>query len=69
MKILTYTSYKKHCDLCTGLTQIDIILLSQVFIIIYKAGKRTGVENDKFIHINIPAGTYSIDRFNIKLRC
>ena len=61
MKVLTYTSYKEHCDLYTEihgsiavnscqieLTQKDIILLSEVSIVIYKAGKRTGVENDKF---------------------
>ena len=80
MKVLTYTSYKEHCDLCTkihgsiavnsfqiGLTQKDIILLSEASIVIYKAGKHTGVENDKFIHVNIPADTYSIDHFNTKI--
>ena len=33
-----------------------------------KAGKRTGVENDKFIHFNLLAGTYSIDNFNAKIK-
>ena len=50
MKVLTYTSCKEHCDLYTkthgsiavnscqiGLTQKDIILLSEVSIVIYKA--------------------------------
>ena len=32
------------------LPQKDIIFLSEISIMIYKAGKRTGVENDKFIH-------------------
>ena len=81
MKVLTYTSYKEHCDLCTkihgsiavnsfqiGLTQKDIILLSEASIVIYKAGKHTGVENDKFIHFNLSAGTYSIDDFNAKVK-
>ena len=80
MKILTCTSYKEHCDLYTkihgsivvnscqiGLTQRDIILLSEVSIVTYKAGKHTGVENDKFIHFNVPAGTYSMGRFNTKI--
>ena len=81
MKVLTYTSYKEHCDLYTEihgsiavnscqieLTQKDIILLSEVSIVIYKAGKRTGVENDKFLHFNLSAGTYSIDDFNAKIK-
>ena len=81
MKVLTYTSYKEHCDLYTKihgsivvnicqieLTQKDIILLSEVSIVIYKAGKRTGVENDKFIHFNHSAGTHSIDDFNAKIK-
>ena len=81
MKVLTYTSYKEHCDLYTEihgsiavnscqieLAQKDIILLSNVSIIVYKAGKRTGVENNKFIHLNLSAGTYSIDDFNAKIK-
>ena len=80
MKVLTYTSYKEHYDLYTkihgsiavnscqiGLTQKDIILLSGVSIVIYKAGKQTDVENTKFIHFNIPTGTYSIEHFNPKI--
>ena len=79
MKALTYTSYKEHCDLYTEihgsiafnscqieLAQKDIILLSNASIVIYKAGKRTGVENDRFIHFNLSAATYSIDDFNAK---
>ena len=34
----------------------------------YKAGKRTGVENDKFIHFNYSTGTHSIDDFNAKIK-
>ena len=81
MKLLTYTSYKKDCDLCTeihgsnavnscqiDLPQKDIILLSEVSIMIYKAGKCTGIENTKFIHFNLSAGTYSIDDFNAEIK-
>ena len=58
MKLLTYTSYKENYGPYTeihgsiainscqiGLAQKDIILLSEVSIVIYKAGKCTGVEN------------------------
>ena len=71
MKVLTHTSYKEHCDLHTeihgsiavnscqvGLAQKDIILLSKVFIIVYKAGKRTRVESTKLISFNLSVGTY-----------
>ena len=73
MMVLTYTSYKEHCDLYTEihgsiavnscqieLAQKYIILLSSVSIIVYKVGKCTGVENTKFISFNLSAGTYSI---------
>ena len=78
---MTYTSYKKHYELYTEihgsiavnscqieLAQKDIILLSKVSIVIYKAGKRTSIENKKFIHFNLSAGTYSIDDFNAKIK-
>ena len=81
MNVLTYTSYKEHFDLYTEihgsiainschieLAQKDIILLSEVSIMIYKAGKRTGVENTKLMHFNLSVGTYSIDDFNSKIR-
>ena len=48
--------------------QKDIILLSEVSIVVYKAGKRTGVENTKFISFSLSAGTYSIDDFNAKIK-
>ena len=35
---------------------------------VYKAGKRTGVENTKFISFNLSAGTYSIYDFNAKIK-
>ena len=35
---------------------------------IYKAGKRTSVENTNFIHFNLSAGCYSIDDFNAKIK-
>ena len=80
MKLLTYTSYKEHCDLYTKihgsivvnicqveLTQKDIILLSEVSIRIYKSGRHNSVENTKFIHFNLSAGTYSIDHINARI--
>ena len=81
MKVLTYTSYKEHCELhneihgsvavnsCQiGLTQKDIILLSSISVMFYKAGARWyGMENNGFIKFSIPAGTYSIDDFNVKI--
>ena len=81
MKVLTYASYKEHCDPYTeihgsiavngcpvGLAQKDIILLSKVSIIVYQVGKRNGVENTKFISFNLSASTYSIDDFNAKIK-
>ena len=81
MKVLTYTSYKEHCDLCIEihgsiavnscqieLAQKDIILLSSISIIVYNAGKRTGVENTKFISFNLSAGNCSIVDFNTNIR-
>ena len=38
--------------------------MSKVSIIVYKAVKRSGVENT----INLSAGTYSIDDFNAKIK-
>ena len=50
------------------LAQKDIILISNVYIIAYKAGKGTSVENNTFILFNFSVGTYSIDDFNTKIR-
>ena len=79
MKVLTYTSYKQHCELYTEihgsiavnsyqieLAQKDIILLVSASVIFYGGGRHTGVENKKFVKFNISAGTYSIDNFNTK---
>ena len=81
MKVLTYTSYKEHCELYTEihgsiavnschveLAQKDIVLLSCVSVIFYKTGARTGVENNRFIKFSLSAGTYSIDDFNAKIK-
>ena len=81
MRVLTYKSYKEHCEPYTEihdsiaintcqiqLAQKYIILLSEVSIGIYKAGKCTSVENTKFIPFNFSAGTYSIDDFNTKIK-
>ena len=35
---------------------------------IYKTGKRTGIENTKFIHFNLSTGAYSIDVFNAMVK-
>ena len=81
MKVLTYTSYKEHYDLYTKihgsvaihncqieLAQKDIILLSKASLIVYKAGKQTGVTNTEFIKFTLSEGTYSIDDFNTKIK-
>ena len=81
MKALTYTTFRKHCDLYTAirgsiavntcqieLAQKDIILLSTVSVIFYGAGARTGVENKKFIKFSISAGTYPTGDFNAKIK-
>ena len=81
MKILTYTSYKEHCDLYTEihgsiavnscqieLAQKDIISLSSVSVIFYKAGARNSAENNRFIKFSLTAGTYSIDDFNANIK-
>ena len=47
---------------------MDLYILSNVSIIFFKAGKRTSVENNKFIDFRLSAGTYSIDDFNKKSR-
>ena len=81
MKVLTYISYKEHCDLYTEihgsiavnscqieLAQKDIILMSKVSILVCKVGKGPGVENTKFISFNLSASTYSVDNFNAKIK-
>ena len=81
MKVLTYTSYKQHCDLYTEihgsiavnschieLAPKDIIFLSSTSVIFCKPSARTGVENNRFIKFSISAGTYSIDNFNAKIK-
>ena len=81
MKVLTYKLYKEHCELYTEihgsiavnscqieLSQKDIVLLSEVSIIVYKTSKHTDVKNNKFIRFHISEGTYSIDNFNTKIR-
>ena len=77
MKVLSYKSYKEHCELYTEihvsvavnscqieLGQKDIILLSNV----YKAGSDTSVENNRFLKFSFSAGTYSIYDFNAKIK-
>ena len=81
MKVLTYTSYKEHCDLYTkihgliavnscqvGLAQNDIILLSKASLIVYKTAKRTGVTSTYHMGFTNSEGTYSIEDFNAKIK-
>ena len=37
-------------------------------MIFYKAGSRTAVEDNNFMKFTLPAGTYSIDDFNTKVK-
>ena len=46
----------------------DIILISNISVIFYKAGARTGVENNRFIKFSMSPGTYSTDDFNAKIK-
>ena len=81
VKIRTYTSYNEHYNLYSkihgsiavhscqvGLAQKDIILLSKSSLIVYKAGKQTGVTNTEFIKFTLSGGIYSIDDFNAKIK-
>ena len=81
MRVLTYTSYKEHYDLYTEIhgsiavdscqiefAQKDIILLSSISVIFYKAGARTGAENNRFIKVGLSVSTYSINDFNAKIK-
>ena len=81
MKVVTYTSYSEHYDLYSkihgsitihschvGFAQKDIILLSKASLLVYKAGKQTGVTNTEFIKLTLSEGTYSIDDFNEKIK-
>ena len=82
MRVLTYTSYKEHYDLYTEinssiavnrcqieLAQKDIVLLSMISIIFYRASKHAGVEKtNTFINFRLSVGTYSIDDFNTKIK-
>ena len=74
MKVLTYRSYKEHFELYTEShgpiavtsSQIepvrkDIILLSDVAVMLYKACSRTGVKNK---HVKFA----SVDYFNGKFK-
>ena len=81
MKVLTYTSYRGHCDLYTkihgstavnscqiGLAQKDIMLLSKASLIVYKVGKRTGIKNTDYISLTLSEGTFLINDFNTKIK-
>ena len=84
MKVLTYTSYKKHCELYTGIhgliavnsCQIELfkkdkILLedNKLFKYSYSKASSSGVFNlDDYIQLTLSSGTYSIGDFNKKIK-
>ena len=84
MKVLTYTSYKEHCDLYTeihgsvainscqiGLFKKDKILLedNKLFKYSYSKASSSGVFNlDDYIKFTLSSGTYVIDEFNEKIK-
>ena len=81
VEYLTLALCSYRCDLYTvvhgsiavnscqiELPQKNVTLLSEISIVIYKAGKHTGVENDKFIHFNVSPGTYLVEDFNAKVK-
>ena len=81
MKVLTYTSYRGHCDLYTKihgstavngcqirLAQKDIMLLSKASLIVYKVGKGTGIKNTDYISFTLSEGTFLINDFNTKIK-
>ena len=82
MKALTYTSYKKHCELYTevhglivvndcqiGLFKKDKILLEDDILMKYSKSSPSGTLGlDDYIQFTSSSGTYSIDDFNEKLK-
>ena len=84
MKVLTYTSYKEHCELYTeihgsiavnscqiGLFKKDKILLedNKLFKYSYSKASSSGVFNlDDYIQFALSSGTYSIGDFNKKIK-
>ena len=50
-----------------GFARKDIILLSNIAVIFYKAGSHTGFE-DKYMKFTLSAANYSIDDFNAKVK-
>ena len=84
MKVLTYKWYKEHCDLYTEihgsiavnschveLFKKDKILLedSKLFIYSYSKALSSGVfKLDDYIDFTLSSGTYSIDKFNEKIK-
>ena len=82
MKVLTYTSYKEHCELYTefhswiavnscqiGLFKKDKILLedNKLFKYSYSKASSSGVfKLDDYIEFTLSSGTYSRDEFNKK---
>ena len=78
---MIYTLYKKYCELNTefhdpiavsscqiDLARKDNILLSNVSVMFYNTGSRTGVENNGFIKFNVLAGAYLINDFTEEIK-
>ena len=77
MKVLTYASYKEHCELRTEIHDVITVnscqkdparkLISDTAVMLYRAGSRKGVEN-RYIKFTLSAGTYSIDDLNRNIK-
>ena len=76
---MTYTSYKKYFELYTEihgtvavkmcqveLPKKDIKLLSDIPLVLFKAGLCTGVQ-DRIMKLCLPPGAYATDGFNAKV--
>ena len=77
MKVLTFTSYKEHCELYTiihgliavrgcqiGLARKDIISdTAMITVMLYEAGSCVGI-GDRQVKFTLSAETYSIDDLN-----
>ena len=84
MKVLTYTSYKEHCELYSeihgsiavnccqiGLFKKDKILLEDNKLFKYSHSKASSsgvISLDDYIQFTLSSGTYSIDDFNKKIK-
>ena len=82
MKVLTYTSYKEHCQLYTvihgsiavsdcliGLFKKDRILLEDKIFMKHSKSSLSGTFGlDNYFQLTFSSATYSIDGFNGKIK-